>query len=41
MTLARNRIILVKVIALAVVLIVSTTVTSSAMAQILPPLAEI
>jgi len=40
MTLARNQIILGKVNALAVVFIVSTSLTSSVMAQILPPLPE-
>ena len=41
MTLERDQIIPRNVNALAVVLIVSTTVTLSAMAQILPPLPEI
>jgi len=40
MTLARNQIILGKVNALAIILIVSTSVNSSAVAQILPPLPE-
>ena len=40
MNLARNQIILGKVYVLAVIFIVSTSVTSSVMAQILPPLPE-
>jgi hypothetical protein len=40
MNLARNQIILGKVNVLAVIFIVSTSVTSSVMAQILPPLPE-
>ena len=40
MTLVRHQFIPGKVNALAIVLIVSTSVTSSAVAQILPPLAE-
>ena len=40
MTLERHQIIPGKVNALAIILIVSTSVTSSAVAQILPPLAE-
>ena len=40
MTLARNQIILGKVNSLAVVFIVSSSLTSSVMAQILPPLPE-